>query len=516
MSLIKKNIRMNKMKGKVVSQITLDDDINVSDKLPDIGEKITHTGEIIVDSVRASQNKVSISGKLNFKMMYKAIESDVDIHKLEGNMNFDEFVNMEGIEEGDTISVDLVIDDLSISVVNSRKISVKAVITVMAMAENICEEELVVGLEDEKIEYVKEPIELTQLVTKKKDLLRIREEINLVSGKLNINEIIWNTASLNKQQVKLSEDKVLISGEIAIFILYLAEEGPLQWLDASIPFNGAIDVSGCREDMIPDIELKLRGVQIEAKPDLDGEQRMFLVDGIINAEIKLYEDYHFEIVSDAYSRNKNIILKNKDIDYETLLLKNISKCRVNEKFTVNNLENIHIMQICSISADIKIDDTIMKSEGLMVEGAIDISVLYICSDDANPLRSLNESVPFAQVIETNDVDENSLFNIRGMIEQISANMSGSDEIEIRSSILLDCTIFDKIKKSVIADFEEEEYDMEEIANMPGIVGYICKNGDTLWSIAKKFHTTVESVKKINGLAENPKAGQMLVIVKEMS
>lgn len=515
MSLVKKNIRMNKMKGKIVSQITLDDDVNVSDRLPDIGSKITQTGEIVVESVKASQNKISVSGKLNFRMMYKAMSPEVDIHKLEGNMNFDEVVNMDGIEDGDTISVDLMIDDLSIGVVNSRKISVKAVITVVAMAENINEEEFVVDLEDEKIEYIKEPIELTQLAVKKKDLLRIREEINLVSGKLNINEIIWNTATLNKQQVKLSEDKVLISGEIAIFILYSAEEGPLQWLDATVPFNGAIDVPGCREDMIPNIELKLRATEIEAKPDLDGEQRMFAVDGVVNVEIKLYEDHHFDVVSDAYSRNKNIVLKNKDIDYETLLLKNITKCKVNEKFTANNLDNIHIMQICSTVADVKIDDTSLKQEGLMVEGALDVSVLYICSDDNNPLRSMNESIPFSQVIEINDMKDSSVFNIRGMIEQIAANMIGSDEIEIRASLLLDCTVFDKMKRSIITNYEEKDYDMEKIANMPGIVGYICKNGDTLWSIAKKFYTTVECIKKLNDLNENPQPGQMLVVVKQM-
>ena len=62
MALIKKNIHMNKMKGKIVSQITLDDDVNVPDRLPDIGNKITETGNLLVDSVKATQNKVSVKG----------------------------------------------------------------------------------------------------------------------------------------------------------------------------------------------------------------------------------------------------------------------------------------------------------------------------------------------------------------------------------------------------------------------------------------------------------------------
>ena len=58
MSLIRKNIHMNKMKGKIVSQITLDDDVNVADRLPDIGNKITETGNIVVDGIKVSQNKI--------------------------------------------------------------------------------------------------------------------------------------------------------------------------------------------------------------------------------------------------------------------------------------------------------------------------------------------------------------------------------------------------------------------------------------------------------------------------
>ena len=133
MSLIKKNIHMNNIRGKIVSQITLDDDINVPDRLPDISSKITEKGNIIVDTVKATQNKISIKGKLQFKMMYRAAGNEVQIHKLDGMIPFDEVINMDGIEDGDTISVDLVMDDLSVSVINSRKISVKSVVTVVAL-----------------------------------------------------------------------------------------------------------------------------------------------------------------------------------------------------------------------------------------------------------------------------------------------------------------------------------------------------------------------------------------------
>ena len=288
MELIKKNIHMNKLKGKMVNQITLDDDMVVPDKFPDVRNKITEDGGIMVESVKVSPNKVNVIGKLNFKMMYKAVSSEDGIHRLDGSIPFDENINMDGIEEGDTINVDFDVDDLTISVINSRKISIKAIITVTVMAETLRDEEIAVDMESENAECIKDNLDITQIAIRKKDLLRIREEIDLGAGRMNINEVIWNTASLVGTQIKVMEGKINISGEIIIFVLYTAEEGPIQWVDANVPFNGMIEVPSCYEDMIPSIELKLSAADIEAKPDYDGEQRLLQLDGIINVDIKLY------------------------------------------------------------------------------------------------------------------------------------------------------------------------------------------------------------------------------------
>lgn len=516
MSLIKKNIHMNHIRGKIISQITLDDDLNVPDRLPDIAGKITQNGTILTDSVKASQNKISLQGKLKFQMMYKAGSGDGQIHKLEGSLPFEELINMEGIEDGDTINVDLVIDDLSISVINSRKISVKAVITVTAIAENIHDEDFSTEIEDEDMEYIQDTIELTQLAIRKKDLLRIKEEINLIAGKLNINEIIWTTANLTGSNVRLMEDKLLVNGEIAVFVLYSSEEGPLQWTNASIPFNGTLEVPGCNENMIPNVELKLTGVEIEAKPDFDGEQRILLMDGIVTVNIKLYEEQQFDIVKDAYSRKKDLVLKTKDTEYENLLMKNVTKCKVTDKISTGSHNDTRILQICSCTGDVKIDDTNFTEDGIAVEGVLSLTILYICSDDLNPLCCINSNIPFSQKIDVNGIKENSVFSIRAIPEQLATNMVGTDEIEIKSTLLLDCIVFDKLNCPVVTEIEEKDYDMDMISALPGIVGYVCQNGDTLWSIAKKFYTTVDCLRQVNDVTGEVEPGQMLVVVKKVS
>ena len=60
MELVKKSIHMNHIRGKIISQITLDDDVIVPDKLPDIGSKITQNGNLSIDTASGLTRQIHI------------------------------------------------------------------------------------------------------------------------------------------------------------------------------------------------------------------------------------------------------------------------------------------------------------------------------------------------------------------------------------------------------------------------------------------------------------------------
>ena len=60
-----------------------------------------------------------------------------------------------------------------------------------------------------------------------------------------------------------------------------------------------------------------------------------------------------------------------------------------------------------------------------------------------------------------------------------------------------------------------DYEKEERMNQPGIVGYIVKDGDDLWSLAKKYSTTEESILLNNELlSKELKTGDKILIFRE--
>lgn len=69
---------------------------------------------------------------------------------------------------------------------------------------------------------------------------------------------------------------------------------------------------------------------------------------------------------------------------------------------------------------------------------------------------------------------------------MSAVMLDQDHVEIKAVIGLNLLAFEQEQIDNITDTCEEPLDMEQLQKRPGLVGYIAKDGDSLWSIAKRI------------------------------
>lgn len=128
MELIKKQIHMNQWKGNAVTQITLDEDFIVPDTLEDMEQVILEQAHIQGENVKTpggedhSKRKTGISGPLQKRKW--------GLETLGGNISFEETVNVPGLAEGDHTGLNWILEDMKTDMINSRKLGVKAVITV--------------------------------------------------------------------------------------------------------------------------------------------------------------------------------------------------------------------------------------------------------------------------------------------------------------------------------------------------------------------------------------------------
>ena len=90
----------------------------------------------------------------------------------------------------------------------------------------------------------------------------------------------------------------------------------------------------------------------------------------------------------------------------------------------------------------------------------------------------------------------------------------AEDYEIEAQVNLDMCVFMQTELEVVTDMKIEPIDYEKKSHMPGIVGYIVQPEDTLWSIARKYYATTESIRKLNHLEDDTvREGDRLIIVK---
>ena len=100
------------------------------------------------------------------------------------------------------------------------------------------------------------------------------------------------------------------------------------------------------------------------------------------------------------------------------------------------------------------------------------------------------------------------------MEQLSVSLAGSEAVEIKAVLAFNTFIRKPVFMQVITNVDMRENTAEELNQRPGIVGYVVKEGDDLWTLAKRHLTTMEEIMRVNELdSDQVKTGDVVLILK---
>ena len=317
-----------------VTQITLDDDYNVPDYRQDIVKVIKERGELRFDEVKAMEGAAWIKGSLVFKVLYRSDKQEGKISCLRGEIPFQERLNMDGLSEYDAVHATGDMEDLTIGVINSRKLNVRAVIVLTASSEKEVDEELTCELSDGS-SYEQNIVEkeALKLLVVRRDICRQKSEAVLPSSKPNIREILWQSMQLRNVESRLVEGKIRLSGEILVSILYNDEEEGehLSWYETTVPLDAQAECGVMEDDCIWQVQMVPLTMELEVKPDYDGEERILVMELALDTHIRIWKEEKIRLLTDLYSLQKEVKPVFRECPLERLLVKNAAKCRMTEQ-----------------------------------------------------------------------------------------------------------------------------------------------------------------------------------------
>lgn len=515
MELVKKKIHMDRISSRAGTQMVLEEDVNISDNKPDASHLLNSKGEIILEEIRAGENTVNLRGRLIVSILYLT-DTEGNCASMEAVLPFEERVNMEGVTNGDIILTDWTIEDLTVGLINSRKLSVQAVVSLGLELEEHVEQDTAVDLyHEEPVEYRKRTYPMVELVVQKKDIFRLKEEMELSGNLPNVFQTIWHHITFDHVEFKALDEKISIQGEMRAFFLYEGEgdNDRTLWYENTVPFSGIVECHGCRENMVSDISYSLGQCNVEVRQDFDGEERVFCVEPVLDLDIHLYEEENMEVLSDIYGVEKEIEALTTEVQLKSLLMSGSGKCKIAEHAKIQNPE-MPMYQLIHSEGEIQIEEQSIVENGIAITGTLTVITLYLCSNGAKTIYSTRNVLPFQYVIEAENITPTSIFKLRCSIEQLTVTMLDSDELDVKAALQFKVIVFAVQKSNLITDIKVEELDLNKLSELPGMVIYIAGPNDTLWDIGKRYYVTIAQLKEVNELVtEEINAGDKILVVK---
>lgn len=516
MDLLKKNIHMDCYGNTAVSQITLEEDFVIPDTKPDIQKIIFENSKVKIDEAKPNGEHVAVAGELEFCVLYQTDNEMAPIARVSKSVPFKEDIYLEGALNTDNIDYLWELDDLSVGIINSRKINMRSALTIKVRNRRIMDEEAAVEIYgDEPVEYRKKVLDVVGLSICKKDIYRIRQDMEIGNNLPNIKEILWESLNICNIDFRMQSGKILIQGELNVFVLFEGEgeERPIRFYENTIPFNGEVECSGGSENMISDIMYRITNVEIEKKADFDGEERILTVEIVLGLDIKLYEEERISLLCDVYGINTDIMAETVEGTFRNILIKNDAKCRVDEKIKVKG--DAPMLQVLHCEGEAMIEETKMIEDAVEITGTLLMKCMYVTGDDKMPYCSFKDVLPFSYTMDAKGIDAGSIVNVNACVERMNLTLVDSEELEVKAFINLSAIVFKETKEEIISNLNAKAVDMDRMNKLPSMAVYVVKEGDSLWDIGKKYYVPVKKIKELNGLTQDEcRAMDKLLIVKD--
>lgn len=515
MELEKRKIYMDRMKFKAGTQIALEDDRNLQDNKPDIARILGQKGYIRLEELKPAADHVTMRGKLYYKVLYQSDEEQ-DICSVEGSIPFEEQVHMDGIGTEELVQAKWELDDMTIGMINSRKLSIQAVACFELFVEELYEEQVPVGLPElpveTGIECRKKTLDMSGITVLKKDIFRIREEMELPQSCPNIGSLIWEDIELSALEFKAVEEKIFVKGEVRAFFLYEPQsgEGGVQIFSTGVPVSGSVECQGCMEDLITDIRYQISQQDIEIQEDFDGERRVISLEMVLDLYIKLYKEEKTEILADCYGLQKEVRPERQEMEYRTKMVRCGGKYRLSEEVSADGVPAG--AKLLHYQASVQKEGQQQTEEGIEILGAVEADFLLRDEGDGKFYR-LHAGIPFKYLLETSGITAADLCNLKISLENLAVTGAG-DTWEVKGILSFEMAGFQRAKEEMIREIELCEPDAEKYKKTPGMVGYVVKSGDSLWDIGKRYMVSLESLKEMNHLSRDEvHAGDKMLIIR---
>ncbi len=503
--LEKSKLAVNQVITNKNESIIVDGDVIVPDVKPDILEIVGTSGIVNVYKKEVMDGKVRIDGTVMVYVMYIGDDGKTrGVRSINHTLDFSQSFQIENAMSDMNDNIQVLLGPIECKVINERKINLKAnlnfEITILANSEV----EFVNNVDLKDIQKLENTIPVNSVLGVGQTKTVAKETVNIDAND-NLAEILKVSATIGNKSIKVSYNKILTKADIKLKVMYSTEDGRINTVHAKFPIMGFIDMQDINENNPCEYEFEIKNIII--KPNSMAEHSIYVeIEVGINAtaykmqDVNVIQDLYSPSTSLKFEQNNIKMVQNKAV-YDALL-------NINQK----ELLNIGDEKVYDVDTQVVTNSVRVNDNEVLVSG--NINLLFVCSSNGmTGIQTKTLDIPFENKMVCTGLNNKANAKIKTDIILEDFNIMPGGEVNIRLDIGFMAYTSNDVDLRLINNIEEVENEYVDDYNM---VIYQVVPNDTLWKIAKRFGSTVQSIMDTNELkSDKLMPGEQLFIEKYM-
>ncbi len=408
--------------------------------------------------------------------------------------------------------VKLKTDYLNCRALSPRRIDIHGAFSVCAGVYARTEQEYCTDIEGDDIQQKKHTEGLSRLCGTGQQQFSITEVLDIGQGKGLPESIIRNELSIKADSCKALTDKIMLSGEAALRILYVTdiESGALETMSFNIPFTQVLDVRGVTETTHNEVMLEVLNYDTSLRSEYDESSTLVTLDARISAAVIACEDAQADIIDDAYSTLYELEPEIKPYRFDRLVtLLDETFSAKGEVSTGDNGITKMIDLWCDNVNNIN-NAVTHEGDALTLKGKLNCCILALDSEGVPFYVERPVEFSFSPTTESSLSDA----DLRGDIgvTSLSFRITGDNTLEIKAELKLTGSIHKSVSCPALTGARAADDRMRKRDKAAALTLYYADKGESLWDIARLYCTSVEAIRLENEMTEDvTESGGMILI-----
>lgn len=491
MEATRETVRAGVRTVKKRSKCTVEANTIVPDKNPDILKILQVDAVCKIDEKRIRDGRISVEGKIYADVIYLP-DGETGIRVLPTEFEYNDVIECEDFSEDIKATVTADVSDVSINLVNSRKITVQA--SVVTDVEAVLEREIefISNVDGDDIAYKTDNASLYSVVAHNFNEFTLKEEVEIPAERRGVERVLKIDATVADKEVNASCNKVIVKGAIVANTLYYTADGTFDCLETSFPFTEVFETCDLTGDEYIDVRATIKEQHCRKSDNLGEECRTLSYEFPIELELSITKEEEISFVSDCFFFNAETNLEIKNIEAEELHHHSSGIKTAHEAVRINS-GMPSVLSVYNIITHPVVRSTEIIGDGVEVNGRIEVSILYLSDRDDAPICCQKSEIPISHRFDCKTCGRLTAY---AKCEHITYALTSTGEVDIRAAYEIKLEEREAKTLSIISDVNkgEEDLDVEMII-------FFANRDEEVWNIAKKYKLSPKYLAQLNDLDE---------------